>query len=114
MENALFKYCFPLKCRAVEYCNKWNDIPKYFDKEISSLENTHHCEYKNAYYNYLESDKWSNIRNIVLMRGKLKCEKCGKKEHLDVHHLNYKSVFDEVLKDLLLLCRDCHQDQHTQ
>ncbi len=114
MENALFKYCFPLKCRAVEYCNKWNDIPKYFDKEISSLENTHYCQYKEAYHNYLDSNQWSNIRNIVLMRAKWSCEKCDSMEHLDVHHLNYKSIFNENLKDLLLLCRSCHQDQHTQ
>ncbi len=114
MENVLFKYCFPLKCRAVEYCDRWSKIPKRFDKEIISLENTHYCEYKNAYHNYLESDQWSNIRNIVLMRAKYKCEKCGGKENLDVHHLNYKSVFDESLKDLLLLCRSCHNNQHTK
>jgi len=112
MENVLFKYCFPLKCVAVNYCDKFNNIPKHYDKEIESLENTHHCVYKQSYSNYLESKQWSNIRKMILMRAKWSCEKCDSMGHLDVHHLNYKTVFNESLKDLVLLCRSCHSKQH--
>ena len=114
MENALFKYCFPKKCPAVNYCNKWNVIPKYYNEEISTLERTDYCEYKQAYLNYLESDQWHTIRNIVLMRAKHKCEKCGSREHLQTHHLNYNTVFNESLNDLILLCRNCHSRFHDK
>jgi len=111
-EKYRFKYCFPMNCVAFKYCNKWNDIPKYYDKEIKDLKNTIYCEYKESYHNYLDSEDWNIVRNIVLTRAKFKCEKCKNKEHLDVHHLSYKSVFNEKLNHLVILCRDCHSEQH--
>ena len=112
--NALFNYCFPKNCVAVNFCDKWNSIPKHYENTIEDLNKTHHCRYKEAYHNYLDSDAWSVIRSIVLMKAGFKCEKCGEKEHLHIHHLNYSTVFNESLKDLVLLCRECHKEQHEK
>jgi 5-methylcytosine-specific restriction endonuclease McrA len=31
---------------------------------------------------------------------------------LDVHHVNYRNLFDVKLLDLLALCRSCHKEEH--
>lgn len=108
------KLCFPLNCKAVKYCYKWNDIPYRYEYKVDDLKGTHNCVYKDAYYEYLESDQWLNIRRIALMKSDFKCEKCGNKENLNVHHLNYNSVFDEKIRDIIVLCKGCHKNQHNK
>jgi len=38
-----------------------------------------------------------------------KCESCGSKDHLDVHHTSY---IEQTIKTLMLLCRSCHIEWH--
>ena len=44
--------------------------------------------------------------------GELKCEKCGARHKLEIHHLKYgaKSTY----QDLELLCVDCHYAKHNR
>jgi len=66
----------------------------------------------NKYREYLKSKEWSEIRNdIYQIRGK-KCECCGSVNDLHVHHLHYKNIFKEEPEDLVLLCADCHNEEH--
>lgn len=41
------------------------------------------------------------------------CECCAEHDVLELHHMHYRFVGDELPCDLAALCRDCHQKQHT-
>lgn len=65
-----------------------------------------------AYHGYLQSDHWMELRAIKLSDAP-KCEKCGCKRELQVHHKVYRDRFeDSRLGDLKTLCRDCHLKAH--
>lgn len=65
------------------------------------------------YQLYLQSRHWRDIRARYYKSGRPKeCYVCGSKEQLHLHHRTYKRVGRERLKDLILLCKDCHGDLH--
>ena len=61
---------------------------------------------------YMKSDKWSAKRELVLKRDCYKCCSCNNTSNLEVHHLTYKRLGNERLKDLAVVCRTCHQKIH--
>lgn len=67
---------------------------------------------KNQYKDYLKSDHWKSLRNRKLSHSKRRCAICGSKERLEVHHLQYKNIFDVDLTDLRILCNRCHKLYH--
>jgi hypothetical protein len=69
---------------------------------------------KSCYYRevYLYSDHWKTLRKEKLEQVSV-CEKCGAINNLDVHHLNYRGLYDVTLEDLQVLCRDCHKIVHS-
>ena len=72
---------------------------------------------KAEYERYLQSDIWNNKRLKRLQIDEYTCQMCGTKgtrmNPLQVHHLDYHRKFNEdVEKDLVTLCRDCHQGVH--
>ena len=61
------------------------------------------------------------VRWAVLCRAKIKCENCGEKLPLEMHHRTYKRrsngeelpIFgNETPAALLALCRQCHHQAH--
>ncbi len=68
------------------------------------------------YERYLETDHWQAIRNLALKEAKYKCSLCNKAVPLDVHHRSYKHRGNEQnhIEDVTVLCRDCHQNFHSQ
>ena len=64
------------------------------------------------YQEYLQSPTWQHFKRLALERAKYKCEKCGFKDQLDVHHLTYANLGKEKESDLRVLCRRCHKDAH--
>ncbi len=62
---------------------------------------------------YINSRKWKAIRKrIFKLRGK-KCEMCGSRSSIHVHHLTYKRFGgDELDEDLLVVCSECHHGLH--
>lgn len=67
-----------------------------------------------SYGEFLLSDLWKEKREwIISCKGK-KCEYCGSKNNLCVHHLHYENVGNESSKDVLVLCYDCHQKIHMR
>ena len=62
---------------------------------------------------YLKSEHW-----LILRRDKLekspKCEICGTSSCLDVHHKEYRGLYDVGLGDLQTLCRICHTKIHDK
>lgn len=64
------------------------------------------------YQDYLKTPWWKLRRRMKLKRVGYKCEKCGSKKRLQVHHIRYTKVGGEKMKDLKVLCRNCHLDEH--
>ena len=70
----------------------------------------------NAYQKYIRSKEWQELKlDLIAARG-VKCERCDKAftnpSKLQVHHLTYDRLFNEVASDLQLLCRHCHKVVH--
>jgi hypothetical protein len=64
-------------------------------------------------FRYLKSEHWKNLRIAKLASVRARCLYCWKRgSNNDVHHLNYRSLYDVTLKDLVVLCRDCHNKFH--
>lgn len=66
------------------------------------------------YYNdvYLKSDEWKSKRENTLKRDNYTCVCCDEKA-TQVHHINYNNVYQEKEKQLLSVCKDCHNLIHN-
>jgi 5-methylcytosine-specific restriction endonuclease McrA len=57
--------------------------------------------------------EWWDLRNSVLLRDSFVCRACGGRAGLDVHHLLRRSLGGkDERRNLITLCRRCHQDVH--
>ncbi len=56
------------------------------------------------YRTYLDSERWKSKRKQKLKQVGRKCEACGSRKKLEVHHLTYEHIFNEPLEDLMALC----------
>lgn len=65
-----------------------------------------------AYELYLQTREWKAKRNRKLIQAGNRCQLCGSSHRLEVHHLTYERRGYELLEDLVVLCRDCHQKHH--
>lgn len=63
---------------------------------------------------YLKSEDWKNLRAAVLalFAPHGTCARCGECHRLDVHHIKYRRLFNVSIKDLIPLCRACHNEYH--
>lgn len=61
------------------------------------------------YQSYLRSPQWRAKRSrIIADRGGL-CEVCGARDVVfHLHHLTYVRLYDEMDRDLLVVCEQCH------
>lgn len=67
------------------------------------------------YREYLRSKKWKEIRKLVLIRDGYACVACGcRYGDLQIHHVTYIRLGEELLEDLLTLCDDCHKAEHKR
>lgn len=62
-----------------------------------------------TYNAYLLSEAWMEKRTQRLNLSGWKCEACGGKQLLQVHHLTYERIFQESMEDLMVLCRIHHE-----
>jgi len=78
------------------------DVQKIKNPDIQGVE-----------YQQGETLDFENKRQYVLCRDRFKCQHCGSKEHLEVHHIIYRSQggTDDV-NNLITLCHECHQGVH--
>ena len=66
------------------------------------------------YKDYLKSEHWTFLRTKVALRD-LMCVLCPKdktKRTRDIHHLNYKEIYDVTVEDLIGVCRRHHKLIH--
>lgn len=62
---------------------------------------------------FLDSEWWRRLTWEKKRSVGNRCELCGGVDELQSHHVFYRpNWFDTQLKDLLVLCRACHQRQH--
>lgn len=70
---------------------------------------------KVKYKAYLKSNEWVQLKIDLIQDRGCKCERCNrsrKPTSLQVHHITYKRLYNELASDLELLCRGCHMKEH--
>jgi hypothetical protein len=67
---------------------------------------------RDFYLAYLNSPGWRKVRNRALKRAFYRCERCGEKRDIQVHHKTYERLGAEWDSDLEVLCRDHHEREH--
>lgn len=72
------------------------------------------CEptFEERYQAYLRSAAWRKRRGYALARAGNRCEGCGVsslERRLEVHHITYDRLGFEDLRDLRVLCPECHE-----
>jgi len=60
---------------------------------------------------------WESVRDAAIVRARRRCERCGRRGRLEVHHRvpveeAPKRRFDPT--NLEVLCRDCHIGHHRK
>jgi len=64
---------------------------------------------------YFQSQKWLDLRTLILHRDKYTCIDCGRSDKpLEIHHITYDKWKNEDPENLVSLCRDCHQLRHDR
>ena len=65
------------------------------------------------YARYLATSDWQIKRQQVLKRDNYICQGCLTNKATEVHHLTYDNVTDELLFQLVSVCRSCHDKIHS-
>jgi 5-methylcytosine-specific restriction endonuclease McrA len=66
------------------------------------------------YEHYLASAAWRRVRRLALRRARWRCERCGARGQLDVHHRTYRRLGVERPEDVEVLCPSCHEQADTE
>jgi 5-methylcytosine-specific restriction endonuclease McrA len=72
------------------------------------------AEWWQHYNEYLASDKWQKLRQLVFHRDNGICQGCYNAPATQVHHLTYKNVRSEFLWELVSICDECHARYHDK
>lgn len=60
------------------------------------------------------NEEWRELKEQIKAERGAKCELCGSKENLDLHHLKARRYGGKAVKEnLQLLCRSCHAETAT-
>lgn len=69
-----------------------------------------------CYYAYINSAAWKYRRRMEIVKAGCMCVECQMPERLgiplQVHHLSYDNLGDELPGDLVVLCKLCHEERH--
>ena len=66
---------------------------------------------KQEYANYLQSYEWKRKHKYIMEKYGYRCVLCFKPA-VNVHHLTYNRVYFEDERDLIALCKNCHEFVH--
>ena len=62
----------------------------------------------------LKREGYRELRRRVLDRDGWRCQVCGSRTNLEVHHRRFRSHSgDDAEQNLITLCADCHQNVHS-
>jgi hypothetical protein len=57
---------------------------------------------------------WQKVRKQVLIRDHYRCRACGSQDHVDVHHLRFRSAGgSDSVNNCVALCRIDHAELHA-
>lgn len=62
---------------------------------------------------YLASAHWQRRSRRARRLAGYRCQRCGAERPLDVHHKSYRRLFWEFDRDLIAVCRRCHEKIHS-
>jgi 5-methylcytosine-specific restriction endonuclease McrA len=63
----------------------------------------------------LAPEPYQVLRREILKRDGWRCQSCGLRGDLQIHHIERKSYLgDDCEKNLITLCADCHRLAHRQ
>jgi hypothetical protein len=63
----------------------------------------------------LDSESYRELRRQVLVRDGWRCQNCGCMQHLQVHHLKFRSQSGQAEeRNLITLCAPCHEGVHRK
>lgn len=99
------------KLRDVYEARRRSEYNEIFRRHVA-LQKKDHTSLEALHAEYLKTPKWQALRAKVLNRAKGICEGCGEKPATEVHHLTYDHWRDELLFELVAVCRDCHAKCH--
>jgi predicted HNH restriction endonuclease len=61
----------------------------------------------------LQNEAYRELRQKVLQRDAWRCQACGVRSNLEVHHREFRShAGDDSERNLITLCADCHAGLH--
>lgn len=66
------------------------------------------------YKKYIASPQWKEKRYERLQYDGYRCRLCGATNYLTVHHITYRHLGDEKMRDLITLCQHCHERIHEE
>jgi hypothetical protein len=95
----------------LDACNRNADKQRF--EQYAEQRKSDFLKKHEEYEKYLQSDSWREKRRLVLNRCGNICECCLRKNAIQVHHTNYKTLFDEVAWDLKGVCIACHKRLHN-
>ena len=84
------------------------------DKEYKLMKNNLCSMGFESYSEYLLSDWWIDKRQAIFVVKKKRCQLCGSKKKVSIHHKTYEHLGNEPLKDLMILCGVCHEHEHNR
>jgi hypothetical protein len=64
------------------------------------------------YGEYLQTEHWKEMRKRALAAAEYRCQVCNIGDGLTVHHRTYERRGEELLSDLITLCKSCHSIFH--
>jgi 5-methylcytosine-specific restriction endonuclease McrA len=64
------------------------------------------------YRDYLLSPEWKERRRIEFGASQRRCQSCGSRGRLHIHHLTYERRGHELPEDLVVICERCHREEH--
>lgn len=107
--------------KVLKQCNMIHQVKRPGQTDVYRLTSRRHWVSRdntqpvkpNKYQEFLQSEYWKKIRQIVLQRD-VYCQYCKSSTYLQVHHLTYKhhGFEDTHLEDLITLCQQCHSEIH--
>ena len=95
--------------------NAKEQIQKSYINELGYIpfKESGYTNYKKWYHEcYLFSPHWKNTKTRIIKIADRKCQLCGERKELRVHHNNYDNLGHEHTSDLIALCNDCHNLYH--
>jgi 5-methylcytosine-specific restriction endonuclease McrA len=68
--------------------------------------------WQQIYDDYMKSEEWQAKREKVLIFWGRRCALCNSPDNVQVHHRTYDRLGQELITDLIPLCKVCHDRHH--